>query len=326
VSFFSRFYSILKPGIIFGNVITVCGGFFLGSQVNYLNYLHSHTFYNSSVFPIFSPISLSHWLLLLITLLGMALIIGSGCVFNNLIDRDIDKLMARTCDRVLVKGLISLKIAFIYGLILGLLGFLIIYLFTNLLTLLISLIGWVFYVFIYSLFLKRRSSWGTILGAVSGAVPPLVGYAAVRNSFDLGAVILFFILFLWQMPHFYAIAIFRLKDFKAAGIPVLPIKKGFFYTRISMLAYIFAYLLLTLLPVYLGYLGWIYGLVAMSSGLAWFWVGLKDLNKNNLKNNLKNKLESGLEISSENISWARKMFFISIINITLICFFMIIRI
>ncbi len=322
-----RFFSILKPGIIFGNIITVCGGFFLGSQTQYQSQTNIHAQVLNPInqfnyfhwLPIFTAISLYQLFILLMTLLGMALIVGSGCVFNNMIDRDIDKLMARTCDRVLVKGLISLKTAFIYGAVLGLVGFLILYFYTNFLTLIISMIGWFFYVCIYSLFLKRRSTWGTTLGGISGAVPPLVGYAAITNRFDLGAVILFLILFLWQMPHFYAIAIYRLKDFKAAGIPTLPIKKGFFHTQIIMVLYVIAYLLITLIPVYLGYLGLAYFILALGSGLVWLRVGLLGLIRKIRANNL-------LEITGQDIAWARKMFFISIINITLLCIFMAVRI
>lgn len=322
-----RFVSILKPGIIFGNIITVCGGFFLGSQVQNLKNLSFSNFLSHPInqfndfhwSPIFTSISLAQLFTLLLTLLGMALIVGSGCVFNNMIDRDIDKLMARTCDRVLVKGLISLKTAFMYGLVLGLVGFLILYFYTNVLTLIISIIGWIFYVFIYSLFLKRRSTFGTTLGGVSGAVPPLVGYAAVTNQFDLGAVILFLILFLWQMPHFYAIAIYRLKDFKAAGIPTLPIKKGFIYTQVVMILYVIVYLLITLLPVYLGYLGLAYFIIALGSGLVWLRVGLLGLIK-------KIKSNNPSELTAQDITWAKKMFFISILNITLLCIFMAVRI
>ncbi|MFN7097387.1 MAG: heme o synthase, partial [Gammaproteobacteria bacterium] len=190
-----RFFSILKPGIIFGNIVTVTGGFFLGFQHH-----------------------LNPWLLL-ITWLGMSLVIGSGCVINNFIDRDIDKLMERTKNRVLVLGLMSNQMALLYALGLGILGFAILLFGTNGLTTLVSFIGFFFYVVVYSLLLKRKSTWSTIVGSVAGAVPPVVGYCAVTNQFDIGAVLLFLILFFWQIPHFYAIAIYRLNDYKAASIP-----------------------------------------------------------------------------------------------------------
>jgi protoheme IX farnesyltransferase len=221
-----RFLSVLKPGIIFGNIVTVCGGFFLGSGQHF------------------------QWILFLFTLVGMALIVGSGCVFNNVIDKDIDHLMKRTCDRVLVRGLLSSKVALLYGAFLGVLGFLVLFFAVNILTVLIAAIGWLFYVVVYSLFLKRKSTWGTTLGAISGAVPPVAGYCAVSGRFDLAAALLFLILFFWQMPHFYAIAIYRLKDFKAANIPVLPAVRSMLYTKIEMIFYVVAYFITTLLLTY----------------------------------------------------------------------------
>ncbi len=288
-----RFFSILKPGIIFGNIVTVCGGFFLGSVHR------SH----------FSP------LLLLFTLVSMALIVGSGCVFNNVIDRDIDALMERTCNRVLVKGLIHPSIALLYGTGVGLLGFWLLYFTTNLWAVGTAAVGWIFYVIVYSLFLKRKSSWGTILGSISGAVPPVVGYCAASNQLDLGAAVLFLILFLWQMPHFYAIAINRLKDFKAANIPVLPAIKSLRYTKISMLVYIILYTLATLLPVYLGYAGYLYFSGALVLGLIWIFFALQGFK-------ISSEPSQNLELIQQNKKWAKKVFLFSILDITLLCLLM----
>lgn len=277
-----RFFSVTKPGIIFGNAVTLCGGFFLGSQRFHLG-------------------------LLLAALLGMSLVIASGCVFNNLIDRDIDSLMERTKNRVLVQGLISTKIAILYALVLGLLGFLILYLFTNPLTLLFSAIGVLVYVGAYSLYFKRKSNLGTIVGGIAGAVPPVVGYCAATGRFDLGAVLLFVILFLWQLPHFYAISIYRLSDYKAAAIPVLPLRKNIHYTKMSMLIYIAAFTVATMLPSFFGYAGLVYLIAAFGLGVTWFCLGLR-----------------GLSTTADKI-WARKMFLFSIINITLLCIMMAVK-
>ena len=277
-----RFFSVTKPGIIFGNAVTLCGGFFLGSQRFHLG-------------------------LLLAALLGMSLVIASGCVFNNLIDRDIDSLMERTKNRVLVHGLISTKIAILYAIVLGLLGFLILYLFTNPLTLLFSAIGVLVYVGAYSLYFKRKSNLGTIVGGVAGAVPPVVGYCAASGRFDLGAVLLFVILFLWQLPHFYAISIYRLGDYKAAAIPVLPLRKNIHYTKMSMLIYIAAFTLATMLPSFFGYAGLVYLIAVFGLGVTWFCLGLR-----------------GLSTTADKI-WARKMFLFSIINITLLCIMMAVK-
>ncbi len=146
-----NFYSLTKPGIVYGNLVTAIGGFFLGSRGVVINYFT-----------------------LLATLLGIALIIACGCVFNNYIDRDIDGLMKRTQNRVLVKELISGKTAIIYAVILGALGLILLLWQTNLLTVSVALVGLFVYVVLYSLLFKRNSIHGTIIGSISGAVPVLV--------------------------------------------------------------------------------------------------------------------------------------------------------
>ncbi len=280
-----RFLSVLKPGIIFGNAVTLSGGFFLASHAK------------------FDP------LLFVLTLLAMACIVGSGCVFNNLIDRDIDRLMSRTCDRVLVKGLISPRVAFAYGAALGLFGFGLLYRETNLITVLVALLGWVVYVLIYSLCFKRKSIWGTVIGAVSGAVPPVMGYTAVVGRLDAAACVLFLILFFWQMPHFYAIAIYRLKDFKSAEIPVLPAMKSMFRTKVEMLIYVVACFVSTVLLVAVSSAGMIYLSIALILGCIWIEITAKGF-----------LLENADEIDtvSKNSAWARKVFLFSLIEITVL--------
>ena len=270
-----KFYSVTKPGIIFGNVITVAGGFCLGAK-------GAHDFG-----------------LFLATLIGIALVIASGCVFNNIIDRDIDRIMERTRNRVLVKGLMSATTALIYATVLGILGTLILYWQTNPLTVIVALIGLFVYVVVYSLWFKRHSIYGTLIGSISGAVPPVVGYCAVTNRFDLGAIILFVILSLWQMPHSFAIAIFRLKDYTAASISILPVKRGIAATKIQMIAYTLAFAIAVCLMTIFGYTGLIYLIVVGISGILWVRLAFKGLSTDDDK------------------KWARKMFLYSIIIIML---------
>ena len=275
-----NFYSVTKPGIIYGNLITVAGGFFLASRGDI------------------------HLGLFLVTILGISLIVASGCVYNNVIDRDIDKVMERTKNRVLVQGLMSAPIALIYATFLGLLGISLLYTFTNNLTVIVATIGLFVYVAVYSLWFKRNSIHGTIIGSISGAVPPVVGYCAVTNHFDLGAVILFFILSLWQMPHSFAIAIYRLKDYTAASISILPVKKGIYWTKINMLGYTIAFVIATLMLNFCGYVGWVYLVVVGLAGLYWIRLAIQ-----------------GFYTMDDRI-WARKMFFFSIIIIMLLSFMM----
>lgn len=242
-----------------------------------------------------------------VTLIGIALVIASGCVFNNYIDRDIDSLMERTKHRVLVQGLMQPRTAIIYATILGALGLSLLYFGTNRLTTLLAIIGLLVYVVAYSLFLKRTSTLGTIIGAISGAIPPVVGYCAVTNQFDAAAVVLFAILFFWQMPHFYAISICRLQDYSAASIPILPVVKNLRYTKISMLVYTVLFAISAVLPSLYGYAGRVYFVVAAVLGLIWLVICIQGFNADN------------------EITWARRMFAFSIIAITILSIMMIVK-
>lgn len=271
------YYNLIKPGIIYGNALTLAAGFFLGAK--------DHPDFN----------------LLLASLFGLSLVIASGCVFNNLLDSDIDNRMERTKNRALVTGAISKQNAIFYGLILGLVGSLILTKYTNLLDTLIGLAGFFVYVALYTP-LKRRSVHATLIGAVAGSVPPLVGYTAATRNFDLGAVLLFLILVFWQMPHFYAIGIYRLKDYASAGLPIMPVKKGIAFTKINMLVYIVAFIIVTSLLTVFGFTGYIYLAAASILGLTWLVFAIK-----------------GFKENTDEKKWARKMFFFSLLVITLLC-------
>jgi protoheme IX farnesyltransferase len=276
---FATYYWLTKPGIIYGNAITAGAGFFVASK---------------------GHVSLS---LLLAMLIGLSLVIASACVFNNYIDRDIDAVMARTRKRALVKGLVSLRHALAYATILGLAGAMLLAAGTNLLTLALALAGWFFYVVVYGI-AKRRTVHGTVIGSISGAVPPVVGYAAVTGHLDLGALLLFVILVLWQMPHFYAIAIYRREDYAAAHIPILPIVSGPRAAKIQILLYIAAFMIASLALTAFGYAGYAYLAVAAVLGLTWLGLGLRGF------------------AAANDQHWARKMFRFSLIVITLLCIVM----
>ncbi|HAS84918.1 MAG TPA: protoheme IX farnesyltransferase [Candidatus Yonathbacteria bacterium] len=264
------YYQLTKPGIIGGNAITVVAGFLLASG---------------------GDVDCG---LMIATLVGLSLVVASGCVMNNYIDRDIDGMMERTKNRALVIGTITPRNALIYGKVLAIFGLGVLAFYTNLLTTAMAVLGLFVYVVVYSLWLKRTSTHGTIVGSISGAMPPVVGYLAVSGSIDLGAVILFFILSLWQMPHSFTIAIYRLEDYIKAGIPVLPAKKGILVTKIQTLIYIALFVMATFaLPVF-GYTGYEYLLVMVILGLGW--LGLS---------------ASGF-YSTNNKLWARNMFVYSI--------------
>lgn len=268
------YYILTKPGIVYSNALTAIAGFFLASRGSFELFL-------------FLPM-----------LFGISFVIASACVFNNFVDRNIDAKMARTQKRALVNKSISGSNALIYGSILGIIGFLLLLSYTNVLTAFIALLGFIFYVIIYGIG-KRATVHGTVIGSISGAIPPVVGYCAVTNTIDLGALLLFFILILWQMPHFYAIAVFRSDDYAAADIPVLPVKRGLKKTRTQMIGYISAFILVSDLLTFYGYTGKTYFVVMTILGLMWLSIVVNDFEKID-----KNK-------------WARKIFFFSLIIITL---------
>ncbi|MBD2779510.1 heme o synthase [Xenorhabdus szentirmaii] len=268
-----QYLQVTKPGIIFGNLISVIGGFLLASK-GVIDY------------PLFFA-----------TMVGVSLVVASGCVFNNYIDRDIDCIMERTKERVLVKGLIDPKISLIYASVLGIAGMVLLYVAANALAMWLAFIGFIIYVGVYSLYMKRKSVYGTLVGSLSGAAPPVIGYCAVTGHFDAGALILLLIFSLWQMPHSYAIAIFRFKDYQAANIPVLPVIKGISVAKNHITLYILAFMVATLMLTISGYAGYKYLVVAAVVSLWWLGMAL-----------------SGYKTSDDRI-WARKLFMFSIIAI-----------
>ncbi len=193
------YYHLTKPGIIYGNSLVAVAAFFFASRGDV------------------------DWLLLLAMLGGLAFIIACGCVLNNIADRKMDAHMARTKKRAMVTGTISIPQALVFAVVLGLLGTFILGFYTNLLTLAVALLGLFVYAGLYTP-LKPRSPFALFVGAFAGAVPPVAGYVAVTNMLDWYAVALFVALYLWQLPHFLAIAVYRYNEYTAAGVP-LYIKK-----------------------------------------------------------------------------------------------------
>lgn len=254
----NEYYALVKPGIVRGNAITVAAGFFLASQGNI------------------------NWTLLLAAIGGLSLVIASACVFNNYIDRDIDKKMERTKNRALVKQRVSPLNALTYATLLGLLGFATLSHYTNLLTTVIALVGFLFYVVVYAFF-KRRSVHGTLVGSIPGAVPPVVGYCAVTDRVDVAAAILFLILVCWQMAHFYSIGIYRAKDYAAAGLPILPVKNSFESTRKHIIFYIFAFVGAALLLTIYDYAGYTYAMIAVLLGIFWLRLASRKIDNSNAK-------------------------------------------
>lgn len=252
-----KYLFLTKPGILFGNFVTTLGGFLLAAQ--------------GSV----------DFLLLLITLLGTTLVVASGCVVNNIIDQDIDQKMQRTQNRAMVKKSISVPVALVYAFVLGFIGFSILWFWVNEYAFLFAMIGFVVYVGFYSLWTKRTTIHQTIVGSVSGAAPPVIGYTAVANQFDMGALLIFIGYALWQMPHSWGIAIYRFEDYKNAGIPILPVARSIHRTKIESLIYVVLFsITMNGLFVY-GYANWMYVVVLNLFCLYWVYLSIQGFKAEN---------------------------------------------
>lgn len=267
----------MKPGILIGNLITFGAGFWLASGGHF-----DGTLFFMSLF-------------------GLAGVIGSACIFNNYIDRALDGKMGRTKKRALVKGTISPAVALVMAAFLGICGNLLLIGGTNILTVFLANLGFAIYIGLYSL-LKTKTVYATFIGSLSGAIPPVVGYTSVSQSLDSGAWMLFFLMLFWQMPHFFAIALYRYEDYKRAQVPVLPLSKGVTRTKIEMSLYI-----LLLFPVLIfltknGYTGTLFLYVTATLTFLWFALSLKGF------------------VTSQTTLWGKQMFRFSLVLINAICF------
>ncbi len=271
-----KYLFLTKPGILFGNFVTTLGGFFLAAQ---------------------GSIDI---LLLLLTLIGTTLVVASGCVVNNVIDQDIDTKMQRTQNRALVKKTISPTVALIYAFLLGIIGFSILWFGVNGYAFLFAVIGFVVYVGFYSLWTKRTSIHQTVIGSISGASPPVIGYTAVTHQFDVAALLLFLAYGLWQMPHSWAIAIYRFDDYKNAGIPILPVARSIYRTKIECVIYILLFAAVLNGLYCFGYTN-VFFLITFNALTAyWFYLSI-----------------IGFKAENDQL-WAKRFFLYSVILITLL--------
>lgn len=273
---FKRYYYLTKPGIIYANTMSAIAGFLLAAK------WHIDFF------------------ALAATIVGIAFVIASGCVINNYIDRGIDEKMERTKRRALVKKSISVTNALVFATLLGISGLGLLYFLTTPLAAFVAFLGFFFYVVMYTIF-KRASVHGTVVGSVAGAVPPVVGYTAVSNNFDTAALLLFLLLVFWQMPHFYSIALFRLNDYKATGLPVMPVALGVNITKIYIICYIIAFIITLPFLTFFGYTGYLYLIVLLLISIVWLVKGVKGFNTQ----------------SSE--MWAKGMFKFSLLVLLTLC-------
>jgi heme o synthase len=215
--------------------------------------------------------------LVLATLAGGSLAAAGANTINCYIDRDIDAIMRRTHSRPIPAGLIKPANALVFGVALSVTAFTFLALTVNLLTACLAVSAILFYVFIYTLWLKRSTVENIVIGGAAGAVPPLCGWAAVTNSLDAAPLLMFAIVFLWTPPHFWALAITYTNDYAAAGVPMLPVTRGAVEARRRSLVYAAVTVAISLALYLTGDLGLIYLAVAGTSGAVFIWLAVRQI-------------------------------------------------
>ncbi|GIV95841.1 MAG: hypothetical protein KatS3mg057_0498 [Herpetosiphonaceae bacterium] len=212
---------------------------------------------------------------IVLTLIGGYLAAGGAGALNCYFDRDIDGVMSRTSRRPLPAHRIEPGQALIFGLVLSGLSFVILWLGANLLAAALAMLGIVYYVGLYTNWLKRTSTQNIVIGGGAGAIPPLVGWAAATGTLSPAAFLLFAIIFYWTPPHFWALALVRRQDYARAGVPMLPVVYGEHLTRVQIVLYSVLMLILTLLLSITGFMGAIYTAAALALGGLFLYYALR---------------------------------------------------
>lgn len=213
----------------------------------------------------------SAWLMLA-TVLGGSVVAGGANAMNMYFDRDIDEIMLRTQERPVPAGQVEPERAAVFGFLLGALGFAFMYLAINPLSAVLTLSAFAFYVIVYTLILKRHTSLNIVIGGAAGAMPPMIGWAAVTNSVSIEAVLMFAIVAAWTPPHFWALSINYSSDYKRAGIPMLPVVAGVDATKRQMLYYTIGLVAVTIALAFFSDLGAVYLASAMALGAGFIYV------------------------------------------------------
>jgi len=198
--------------------------------------------------------------------LGIAMASSSAAVFNHVLDHRIDILMMRTRGRPLPQGKLTERSALMFASCLCVMAMIILWFLVNPLTAVLTFFSLIGYAVIYTVWLKRATPQNIVIGGAAGAAPPILGWTAATNEVTSGALLLFLIVFVWTPPHFWALAIARLEEYRKVEIPMLPVTHGVPYTRLNILLYSILLLLVTIMPYLIGMSGLIYLLVALGLG------------------------------------------------------------
>lgn len=275
--------SILKLGITVANLMATFAGLWVGS--------HGHPHLMASVY----------------TLLGTAFVVAGGAALNNYVDRDIDHRMKRTIDRALATGKVPAQAALWMGIGLGVAGTVILGLLVNVPAAACAFLGLIVYSYFYTVWLKRTTTLSTVFGGIAGAMPPVVGFAGGSGGeLGIAAWVLFALFFLWQPPHFLPLAMKRSEEYRAAGIPMLPVVKGYRETKWQILRYTAAMLPVSVLLYGLRYEGRIYLAVSLVLGFVFLVKAVQGI------------------YAKDDLQWASKLFGFSLLYLTALCVAMVI--
>lgn len=233
-SVFRDYLILCKPRVVLLMLLTAWAGMYLGAT---------------------NPIP---WWLWVNATLGIALMSGSAATLNHIIDHRIDALMDRTKNRPLASGKLTIQAAFQFAALQGLVGFLILYFGVNVLTAVLTLLAAIGYSAVYSIYLKRATSQNIVIGGLSGAMPPLLGWTAVTGKLDPQAWLLVLIIFTWTPAHFWALCLHRYHEYKKTSIPMLPITHGISFTKLNIVLYSLLTVACSLLPYAIGMSGTLY--------------------------------------------------------------------
>jgi heme o synthase len=245
------YYEMCKPRVVMLMILTSMAGMFLAV-------------------PGMVPLDI-----LILGNIGIALVAASGAVVNHLIDHKVDLLMKRTHNRPIPQGRVDLRQAGIFAAAIGIMGMVILLYWVNPLSAWLTLASFVGYAFIYTGYLKRATPQNIVIGGLSGAMPPLLGWSAVTGSIEPGALILVLIIFAWTPPHFWALAIHRKDEYARTGIPMLPVTHGEHHTKIHIILYTIIMVLVSILPYLTGMSGPLYLLAAVVLGSGFLYWSLR---------------------------------------------------
>ena len=213
--------------------------------------------------------------LMILGSIGIALASCSAAVFNHVVDQRIDNIMSRTKNRPMPEGKVNSKQAVTFGVIIGVIGLGILAIWVNMLTAVLTFFALIGYAVIYTMYLKRATPQNIVIGGAAGAAPPVLGWAAITNTVELDAMLLFLIVFIWTPPHFWALAIHRHKEYAKVDVPMLPVTHGLPFTRLQILLYTVILFIVTLMPYLIGMSSLIYLIGAVLLGFGFLYYAIQ---------------------------------------------------